>query len=134
MIGKKILEALQKKGISQYRAAKELGIGAPRLNQYIKDERYPDHDMILRLCHFLDITPNYLFDIPEKPALQKEILTEFFIAVENWLQKNKLTMEVTDKIELVFALYDYLAPLPAEQRTAQIINLTSLLYKNKKVS
>ncbi len=134
MIGKKILEALQKKGISQYRAAKELGIGAPRLNQYIKDERYPDHDMILRLCRFLDITPNYLFDIPEKPALQKEILTEFFIAVENWLQKNKLTMEVTDKIELVFALYDYLAPLPAEQRTAQIIDLTSLLYKNKKVS
>ncbi len=134
MIGKKILEALQKKGISQYRAAKELGIGAPRLNQYIKDERYPDHDMILRLCRFLDITPNYLFDIPEKPALQKEILTEFFIAVENWLQKNKLTMEVTDKIELVFALYDYLAPLPAEQRTAQVIDLTSLLYKNKKVS
>ena len=134
MIGKKILEALQKKGISQYRAAKELGIGAPRLNQYIKDERYPDHDMILRLCRFLDITPNYLFDIPEKPALQKEILTEFFIAVENWLQKNKLTMEVTDKIDLVFALYDYLAPLPAEQRTAQLIDLTSLLYKNKKVS
>ncbi len=62
--------------------------------------------MILRLCRFLDITPNYLFDIPEKPDLQKEILTEFFIVVENWLQKNKLSMEVKDKIELVFALYD----------------------------
>ena len=61
MIGQNILKALQKNGISQYRAAKDLGISASRLNQYITGVREPDAEIILMLCDYLNITPDFLY-------------------------------------------------------------------------
>lgn len=61
MIGQNILQALKHKGVSQYKAAKDLNLGASRLNQYISGARTPDPDTIVRLCAYLGVSADYLF-------------------------------------------------------------------------
>lgn len=137
MIGKNILKALKIKGIPQNKAAKDLGISPSRLNQYIKESREPDLKIILLLCDYLKITPNYLFgfenaDTPPLQFTNKKDIIEIYLILEKWLSNNDCCLEPADKINLVFALYDRLIQKPKENWKDNIIELSDFFIKMKK--
>ena len=45
--------------------ARRLGIGKRRYNNWAKDERTPDRDMVMKICVVLNLTPNELYGFGE---------------------------------------------------------------------
>lgn len=136
MLGKNILLALNNKGISQYRAAKELGIGASRLNQYITGVRTPDVGTLLLLSKYLKVSADFLLGndecIPEsQPSeIDSDALSEIFETIEAWENRKKFKLTTRYKTTLALALYpDVIVEEVKEKKQAKIINFLDAVEK-----
>lgn len=138
MIGKNILTALKNKGISQYKAAKDLGMGASRLNQYITGARTPDPDTILALCKYLNVTTDFLYGNDssitttqnETSEIDAEALSEIFEAIEAWEQQKRFKLTTKYKTTLALALYpDVIVEEQTEKKKAIVINFLEAVNK-----
>jgi len=64
--GKRLMELLGKRGISQHTLAKNCDIERSALSKYIAGERTPRMDTFLDICDFLKVSPNYFLDAPKR--------------------------------------------------------------------
>ena len=52
-------------GLTDAEIARRLGVGKRRYNNWAKDEREPDRDMVMKICIVLNLTPNELYGFGE---------------------------------------------------------------------
>ncbi|EGT5508120.1 TPA: helix-turn-helix transcriptional regulator [Clostridioides difficile] len=60
MIGYRIKELRKEKDITQKELATFLGLTPKMISFYEKEERFPPHDIILKLSDFFDVSTDYL--------------------------------------------------------------------------
>lgn len=65
-IGNRVLELLKQKQLKQKDLAEYLNTGSSTINGWKSQNRNPSSDMIIPICEFLDITPEYLLTGEEK--------------------------------------------------------------------
>lgn len=76
MIGKKITELRNKKGLTQLRAAKMLKMPRSTYSNYELDKREPDFETAQKLASFFDISVDELLGSLPKPNLIEETKLE----------------------------------------------------------
>ena len=105
-------------GVMVFMAADQLGISQSRLNQYLKNRREPDSQMLCKICETFGITPNYLFGYDEnapaglkisKAALESAIL--FLKKYETAHQKN---FSAEQSARIISVVYDIVLSESAE--------------------
>lgn len=118
MIGERLNSKLSELGLTQQRAADQLGISQSRLNQYLKNRREPDSQMLCKICETFGVTPNYLFGYDEnapaglkisKTALETAIL--FLKKYETTHQKN---FSAEQSARIISVVYDIVLSESAE--------------------
>lgn len=83
-IGDRILDAIERKNLTQRKAAELLNISPAALNNYITNKRKPDIDMLILISKALDTNPNQLLDYPaESKDLNKEKLLKIWNTMNN---------------------------------------------------
>ncbi len=94
--GSRLKEIRNDKGVSQKDVAEHLGVSITSISQYESDSRFPNEDMLRRICIYYKITSDYLLgltDVKHAPLSSDEI-------------KNKMVstkqMEVIDYLIDVF--------------------------------
>lgn len=60
MIGKRIKELRTQKDVTQKELADFIGLTPKMISFYEKEERFPPHDIILKLSDFFDVSTDYL--------------------------------------------------------------------------
>ena len=60
MIGKRIKELRAQKDVTQKELADFIGLTPKMISFYEKEERFPPHDIILKLSDFFDVSTDYL--------------------------------------------------------------------------
>lgn len=60
MIGDRIKELRKEKDVTQKELATFLGLTPKMISFYEKEERFPPHDIILKLSDFFDVSTDYL--------------------------------------------------------------------------
>lgn len=60
MIGKRIKELRTQKDVTQKELADYIGLTPKMISFYEKEERFPPHDIILKLSDFFDVSTDYL--------------------------------------------------------------------------
>lgn len=53
------------KNTSQKQVAKDLGISITTISQYESDSRFPNEDMLKRLCRYYQISSDYLLELTD---------------------------------------------------------------------
>ena len=115
MIGEYLNQRLVELGLTQQRAADQLGISQSRLNQYLKDKREPDGQMLCKICRTFGVSPNRLFGFEDaaetagtaeaekinKTALEKAVL---FLKEEE--EERHKTFSAEKAARIVTVVYD----------------------------
>lgn len=99
MITDRLIKLRENKQLKQTEVAKLLNIGAVTYNRYEKGEREPDHNMLVRLATFFNVSVDYLLGINDIPNIAEKCSTE----------KNNSNQLTTDEQELI-QLYRELPP------------------------
>lgn len=76
--GNRLRDLRIEKGISQKDVAKALSISVNAISQYETNKRFPDQDVLVKLCKFYKISADYLLgltDCHRSPNTSKEILS-----------------------------------------------------------
>ena len=60
MLGKRLAELRNKKGLSQYELAERLGFSRGKLANYEQGSRQPDYDTLLKLSEYFGVSTDYL--------------------------------------------------------------------------
>lgn len=68
-----LTDILRIKGISQTQFAKDLGIKQNTVSQWASGKREPNFDMLMRICYYLDVTPNDILSYPRAKNLMERI-------------------------------------------------------------
>lgn len=77
--GKRLRELRIKKGISQKDVAEALSISVNAISQYETNKRFPDQEVLVKLCKFYKISADYLLgltDCHRSPNTPEEIISE----------------------------------------------------------
>ena len=111
MIGKRLKEKINQLELTQQRAADKLGISQSRLNQYLKDKREPDGQMLCHICNTLGITPDWLFgfekDMPvENVKINKPALETAIVLLQNYAEKNGKFYTPEQQARIIAVIYD----------------------------
>ena len=61
-LGSRLKELRIEKNTSQKQVAKDLGISITNISQYESDSRFPNEDMLKRLCSYYHISSDYLLE------------------------------------------------------------------------
>lgn len=61
----KLKELRKEKGLSQVQVAKELGITRGAYANYEQGTREPSFDILINICKFYNVSPNYLLGFEE---------------------------------------------------------------------
>lgn len=64
-IGKTINIGLRKKGLSQVKLAKALGVSPPTVANWISNKRKPDAEKLLQIINLLDLVPEFFPEYKE---------------------------------------------------------------------
>lgn len=99
MITDRLIKLRENRQLKQTEVAKLLNIGAVTYNRYEKGEREPDHNMLIRLATFFNVSVDYLLGINDIPNIAKKYSNE----------KNNSNELNTDEQELI-QLYRELPP------------------------
>lgn len=99
MITDRLIKLRENKQLKQTEVAKLLNIGAVTYNRYEKGEREPDHNMLVRLATFFNVSVDYLLGINDIPNIAEKYSNE----------KNNSDELNTDEQELI-QLYRELPP------------------------
>ena len=91
MITDRLIKLRENKQLKQTEVAKLLNIGAVTYNRYEKGEREPDHNMLVRLATFFNVSVDYLLGINDIPNIAEKYSTE----------KNNSNELTTDEQELI---------------------------------
>lgn len=67
MITDRLIKLRENRQLNQTEVAKLLNIGAVTYNRYEKGEREPDHNMLIRLATFFNVSVDYLLGITDIP-------------------------------------------------------------------
>lgn len=65
--GSRIKKLRKEKHISQSMLASELGVSTNAISQYETDKRFPDQKCIIEICHFFDVSSDYLLGLSDVP-------------------------------------------------------------------
>lgn len=76
MIGKRITELRNKKGLTQLQAAKKLKMPRSTYSNYELDKREPDFEMAQKLASFYEISVDELLGVPSKEPIRIETESE----------------------------------------------------------
>lgn len=99
MITDRLIKLRENKQLKQTEVAKLLNIGAVTYNRYEKGEREPDHNMLVRLATFFNVSVDYLLGITDIPNIAEKYSNE----------KDNSDVLNTDEQELI-QLYRELPP------------------------
>ena len=67
-IGERILQIIKEKGLKQKDLAEHLGTKPSTVNGWSKPNRNPSSELIIPICEFLDVTPEFLLTGKEKKS------------------------------------------------------------------
>ena len=71
--GKQLQNLIDQKNLTQRQLAKALHINASTLNGYIKNQRQPDLEMLVRIASYFDTTTDYLLGYSPGKKSKKKI-------------------------------------------------------------
>ena len=91
--GSRLKELRSERGISQKDVALNIGVAITTISQYENDSRFPNEEMLRRLCLYYKITSDYLLGLTDskhapltiKEAKKKMITSEQMEAIGNLL-------------------------------------------------
>ena len=110
MIGERLNSKLSELGLTQQRAADQLGISQSRLNQYLKDRREPDAQMLCKICETFGITPNYLFgfddNAPAGMKINKSALEAAILFLKKYETAHKKSFSAEQSARIISVVYD----------------------------
>ncbi len=73
--GNRVKKIRKEKGISQSTLAKAVGVSTNAISQYETSKRFPNEEILVNICSYLDVTADYLLGLSEvshpSPALRK---------------------------------------------------------------
>jgi len=125
MIGTRLKQKIAEMRLTQQQAADKLGISQSRLNQYLKNKREPDCQMLAHICRTLAVTPNFLFEFDDtaqptslqinKPALETAL--SFVFAYE---KRCKKSFSAEQSAKIVTVLYEIILTEPPETAKMQM--------------
>lgn len=98
--GSRLKELRNEKGISQKDVAINIGVAITTISQYENDSRFPNEEMLRRLCLYYKITSDYLLGLTDskhapltiEEAKEKMISSKEMEIIGNlldWLEKNQ---------------------------------------------
>lgn len=76
--GNRLRKLRIEKGLSQKEVALEISVSVNAISQYETDKRFPDQDVLIKLCKFYRISADYLLgltDYRRSPNTSKEIMS-----------------------------------------------------------
>lgn len=118
MIGERLNSKLSELGLTQQRAADRLGISQSRLNQYLKNRREPDSQMLCKICETFGITPNYLFGFEENsPAglkIDKTALESAILFLKKYETAHRKSFSAEQSARIISVVYDIVLSESAE--------------------
>lgn len=120
MIGERLHSKISQLGLTQQRAADQLGISQSRLNQYLKDKREPDSQMFYKICKTFDVTPNFLFgfeseSLPAQTAkIDKAALETAILFLKTYETKHQKTFSAEQSARIISVVYDIILSESAE--------------------
>lgn len=119
MIGERLNQRLSELGLTQQRAADQLGISQSRLNQYLKDKREPDSQMFCKLCHTFAVSPNWLYgfedNMPsELPKIDKDALETAILFLKKYEEKHQKFFSAEKSARIIAIVYDIVISESAE--------------------
>lgn len=72
-LGERLEELLEERELTQRQIAKDLHIVPSTLNGYIKGHRQPDHETIIRMAEYFDVSTDYLLGVTSLKRGSQEI-------------------------------------------------------------
>ncbi|WP_295764130.1 helix-turn-helix domain-containing protein [uncultured Oscillibacter sp.] len=69
-------EILQSKNITGYRIAKETGISQGLMASYIRGEKIPTVNNLVKIANFLDCSIDYLLGRTDRPEVNKQTVSK----------------------------------------------------------
>lgn len=73
MLGKRLAELRNKKGLSQYELANRLGFSRGKLANYEQGSRQPDYETLDIIADFFNVSTDYLLGRVENPELKNKV-------------------------------------------------------------
>ena len=94
--GDRLRELRMDNNYSQKKVAKDIGISTTTISQYESDSRFPNEDMLKRLCLYYKISSDYLLGLTEAKhsPLSKE-------KVKNKMISSKQMDFISDLIDMI---------------------------------
>jgi len=71
--GKRLKKLREDKEMTQRQLAEILGIGASTLAMYEIDKRSPDHNMLLKLANYFNVSTDYLLGRTDEPSPKDDV-------------------------------------------------------------
>lgn len=111
MIGERLKQRIAELNLTQQRAADQLDISQSRLNQYLKDKREPNAQMLCKICHTFGISPNRLYGFEETSDSQtskinKEALETALLFLKKYEEKHQKTFSADKSARIIMVFYD----------------------------
>lgn len=111
MIGDRLKQRLHDLGYTQQKAADKIGISQSRLNQYLKNKREPNSQMIKLICQTFQITPSWLyaFDGESETGIaktNKKALETAILFLKNYEKSHKKSFSVEQQARIIAIVYD----------------------------
>ncbi len=72
-LGERLEELLEERELTQRQIAKDLHIVPSTLNGYIKGHRQPDHETIIRMAEYFEVSTDYLLGVTNLRRASQEI-------------------------------------------------------------
>ena len=114
MFGEKLQALLDDDDISQSSLANHLGITSPAVNRWCNNVTQPDHDMLVKIANYFNVSTDYLLgnqlndEIIKNDEENKQILNNVSTDLDNSINK---------------ALYSKLHEIKNEKDKRQILNI-----------
>jgi len=99
--GKRIIELMQKKQMTQKELADRIGTTEATISRYISGSRDPKSEVLANLATALNTTSDYLLGIEENGNPQHDIPS-----IKRLIARNAKKMTVEQKKELICALFE----------------------------
>lgn len=96
-MGDRILNSLQKKGMTQRELARRVGVTEAVMSRYISGDREPKPEMLANIATALGVTSDYLLGIENDEFNQPRI--------RRLIARNASSMTQSEKKELIDALF-----------------------------
>lgn len=130
----RIKEERLKQGFSQKKLADLIGTSQQQIDLLEKDERKVSLEWLDKISKGLGISPIALlpmeWDVPPRESrIDKELLGDIMIAVNDIISGNALTAR--EKAKLVLILYEEYESQPQNDRMEKIIEFSKLFLKTK---